>query len=188
MGAPAMRSRGSAIPLEAVSGTAMSELLTALHPPRPQKDLSSVCSDIRSSDILAAMSGPRRGVDDVLESFAIARASPIPLWFQVAQHLEQAITSGNLPQGTLLDNEIALAQRLGVSRPTMRRAMQQLVGGGLVARRRGIGTRVIQPKVRRPIELTSLHDDLSAGGQSPTTAVLRFESIGAVEEVADQLG
>ena len=134
------------------------------------------------------MSGPRRSVNDVLESFAIDRASPIPLWFQVAQHLEQAITSGDLAQGTLLDNEIALAQRLGVSRPTMRRAMQQLVGGGLVARRRGIGTRVIQPKVRRPIELTSLHDDLSAGGQDPTTTVLRFEAVGADPQVAERLG
>jgi GntR family transcriptional regulator len=134
------------------------------------------------------MSGPLRPANDVLESFAIDRASPIPLWFQVAQHLEQAIASGDLPQGTLLDNEIALAQRLGVSRPTMRRAMEQLVSGGLVARRRGIGTRVIQPKVRRPLELTSLHDDLSAGGQEPTTTVLGFESVAADAEVAARLG
>jgi GntR family transcriptional regulator len=134
------------------------------------------------------MSGPLRAENDVLGSFAIDRASPIPLWFQVAQHLEQAIASGDLPQGTLLDNEIALAQRLGVSRPTMRRAMEQLVSGGLVARRRGIGTRVIQPKVRRPLELTSLYDDLSAGGQDPTTTVLRFDAVGADAEVAARLG
>jgi len=133
------------------------------------------------------MSGPPRTAQDVIESFAIDRASPIPLWFQVAQHLEHAIASGDLPQGTLLDNEIALAQRLGVSRPTMRRAMEQLVSGGLVARRRGIGTRVIQPKVRRPLELTSLHDDLSAGGQQPSTAVLRFETVAADAEVAARL-
>lgn len=134
------------------------------------------------------MSGPPRTAQDVIESFAIDRASPIPLWFQVAQHLEQAIAAGDLPQGTLLDNEIALAQRLGVSRPTMRRAMEQLVAGGLVARRRGIGTRVIQPKVRRPLDLTSLHDDLSAGGQQPATSVLRFETVAAEAEVAARLG
>ena len=134
------------------------------------------------------MSGPTRTAQDVLESFAIDRASPIPLWFQVAQHLEQAIGNGDLPPGTLLDNEIALAQQLGVSRPTMRRAMEQLVGSGLVARRRGIGTRVIQPKVRRPLELTSLYDDLTAGGQQPTTTVLRFETVAAEAEVAERLG
>jgi DNA-binding GntR family transcriptional regulator len=133
------------------------------------------------------MSGARPTMSEVLDDLHIDRSSPIPLWFQVAQHLEQAITSGDLPQGTLLDNEIALAGRLGISRPTMRRAMEQLVGGGLVARRRGIGTRVIQPKVRRPLELTSLYDDLSAGGQEPATSVLRFETVEADEETADRL-
>ena len=36
--------------------------------------------------------------------------SPIPLWFQVAQHFEQSIAAGTLPQGTLLDNEIVLGR------------------------------------------------------------------------------
>lgn len=133
------------------------------------------------------MPAPRRSLDDVLEAFAIERGSPIPLWFQVAQHLEQSISSGALPQGTLLDNEILMAKRLGVSRPTMRRAMEQLVGQGLIVRRRGIGTRVVQPKVRRPLELTSLHDDLATSGQEPTTAVLRFETVAADPEIAARL-
>ena len=115
----------------------------------------------------------------MLTALAVDRSSPIPLWFQVAQHFEQSIAAGTLPQGSLLDNEIVLAERLGISRPTMRRAMEQLVDQGLVVRRRGIGTRVVQPKVRRPLELTSLHDDLSTTGQEPTTVVLRFETVGA---------
>jgi DNA-binding GntR family transcriptional regulator len=133
------------------------------------------------------MSGPPTSLRDVLAAFAIDRSSPIPLWFQVAQHLEQAIAEGSLPQGTLLDNEIALAERLGVSRPTMRRAMEQLVDQGLIVRRRGIGTRVVQPKVRRPLELTSLHDDLASTGQRPTTSVLGFEVLAADAEVARRL-
>jgi GntR family transcriptional regulator len=134
------------------------------------------------------MSAPPRALDDVVGALAIDRRSPIPLWFQVAQHLEQSIASGALPQGALLDNEIVLAERLGVSRPTMRRAMEQLVDQGLVVRRRGVGTRVVQPKVRRPLELTSLHDDLSSSGQQPSTAVLGFETVGAEAEVAARLG
>ena len=133
------------------------------------------------------MSAPPAPVAEVLETFAIDRSSPIPLWFQVAQHFEQSIAAGVLPQGSLLDNEIALAAQLGISRPTMRRAMEQLVDQGLIVRRRGIGTRVVQPKVRRPLELTSLHDDLASTGQHPTTAVLRFETVGAEAEVAGRL-
>jgi GntR family transcriptional regulator len=134
------------------------------------------------------MSAPIPPLEDVLASAAIDRGSPIPLWFQVAQHLEHAIATGALPQGALLENEIAMAERLGISRPTMRRSMEQLVDRGLIVRRRGIGTRVVQPKVRRPLELTSLHDDLATSGQEPATTVLRFETVGAGAEVASRLG
>lgn len=133
------------------------------------------------------MSAQPTPAPEALDTFAIDRASPIPLWFQVAQHFERAIAAGTLPQGALLDNEIVLAERLGISRPTMRRAMEQLVDQGLVVRRRGIGTRVVQPKVRRPLELTSLHDDLATSGQEPATTVLTFETVGAPAEVAARL-
>jgi GntR family transcriptional regulator len=122
-----------------------------------------------------------------LGSFTLDRSSPVPLYFQVAQHLEQAIDSGALPPGTLLLNEIALADALKLSRPTMRRAMQTLVDKGLVVRRRGIGTRVVQPKMRRPLELTSLHDDLRREGQTPRTKVLSFELVRATADISRRL-
>ena len=121
---------------------------------------------------------------DGMPRLVIDRNSPVPLYYQVAQHLESAINSGQLPTGTLLQNEVDLAQSLGLSRPTMRRAMQHLVDKGLVTRRRGIGTRVVQPKLRRPLELTSLYDDLDRAGKKPTTEVLSFEIVDAEEDVA----
>ena len=117
----------------------------------------------------------------------IDRSSPVPLYFQVAQHLEDAIHTGVLPTGTLFQNEVDLAASLGLSRPTMRRAMQHLVDKGLVVRRRGIGTRVVKPKLHRPLELTSLNDDLNRAGRKPTTEVLSFKRVEAADEVADRL-
>jgi GntR family transcriptional regulator len=116
------------------------------------------------------------------------RSSPVPLYFQVAQGLEAAISDGRLPPGTRLDNEVYLAEQLGLSRPTMRRAMQYLVDKGVLVRRRGIGTRVVQPKVRRPLGLSSLYEDLRSSGQSPTTRVLSLgpEPVGG--PVAQALG
>ncbi|MGH3713381.1 MAG: GntR family transcriptional regulator [Micromonosporaceae bacterium] len=116
------------------------------------------------------------------------RTSPVPLYFQVAQHLEHLIESGELPVGSRLDNEIALADQLGLSRPTMRRAIQHLVERGLLVRKRGVGTQVVHPKVRRPLELTSLHDDLRKTGRKPRTAVLSFEVQAANGTVAHALG
>jgi GntR family transcriptional regulator len=126
--------------------------------------------------------------EDALRRFVVDRGSPVPLYFQVAQHLENAINSGSIPVGTLIQNEVDLAASMGLSRPTMRRAMQHLVDKGLVVRRRGIGTRVVQPKLRRPLELTSLYDDLASAGREPTTEVLSFNTVEAHAEVAEQLG
>lgn len=103
----------------------------------------------------------------------VDRTSPVPLYFQVAQHLERVIEAGELPPGTRLDNEIDLAERLGLSRPTVRRAIQYLVEQGLLVRKRGVGTQVVHTKVRRSIELTSLYDDLAKAQQRPHTQVLR---------------
>lgn len=122
-----------------------------------------------------------------IADFAVDRSSPIPLYFQLAQHIEREIESGRIPNGALFENEIQLAEQFGLSRPTMRRAMQHLVDKGLIVRRRGIGTRVVQPKVRRPLELTSLYDDLAESGQSPTTAVIDLSHAEADETVAAQL-
>ena len=63
-----------------------------------------------------------------------------PLYFQVSRQIEAAIDSGVLAPGDRLENEISLADRWGLSRPTMRRAIQELVDKGLLVRRRGIGT------------------------------------------------
>jgi DNA-binding GntR family transcriptional regulator len=115
------------------------------------------------------------------------RASPVPLYFQVAQAMEAAILDGRLPPGTRLDNEVLLAEQLGLSRPTMRRAMQYLVDKGVLVRRRGVGTRVVQPKVRRPLGLSSLYEDLAGSGQSPTTKVLSLTVEPAGDTIAEAL-
>ena len=118
----------------------------------------------------------------------VDRSSPVPLYFQVAQHLERAIESGELPPGTQLENEIQLADQLGLSRPTMRRAMQYLVDRGLLVRKRGIGTQVAHPKFKRPVELTSLWDDLVRSGQQPATKVMSISQERLTGEIAHKLG
>ncbi|HEV2537631.1 MAG TPA: GntR family transcriptional regulator [Streptosporangiaceae bacterium] len=118
----------------------------------------------------------------------VDRSSPVPLYFQVAQHLEHMIESGELPMGTRLENETDLAGRLGLSRPTMRRAIEYLVGRGLLIRKRGIGTQVVQTKVTRQVELTSLYDDLAKTGRAPATKVASFRTEAADEALAAKLG
>ena len=120
--------------------------------------------------------------------FALDRGSPVPLYYQLAQQLEAAIEHGALAPGNLLGNEIDLSTRLGLSRPTVRQAIQSLVDKGLLVRRRGVGTQVVHSQVKRPLELSSLYDDLEAAGQGPTTQVVRNERVPASPDVAAALG
>lgn len=115
------------------------------------------------------------------------RTSPIPLYFQIAENLKQAIEDGTLKPGERLDNELDLTERLGVSRPTVRQAVQRLVEHGLVVRRRGLGTVVAAPRILRSVALSSLYDDLSAEGRHPATAVLAARDIEADDELASIL-
>ena len=107
-------------------------------------------------------------------SVVLERSSPVPLYFQVAQAFEKAILDGELRPGDRFENELALAKRLNLSRPTTRRAIQELVDKGMLVRKRGVGTQVVQSSVHRPVELTSLFDDLARAGQEPATKVLEY--------------
>src|SRR5215217_6938541 len=116
------------------------------------------------------------------------RSSPVPLYYQVSRQIEAAIDSGALAPGDRLENEISLADRWGLSRPTMRRAIQELVDKGLLVRRRGIGTQVVHGRVKRPMDLTSLFDDLTRSDQKPATQLLDRELVPAAAAVAERLG
>lgn len=123
----------------------------------------------------------------VLAGVRLDHFSPVPLYHQAAQALERAIEDGRLPRGSRLDGELDLAEQLGISRPTMRAALKQLVDKGLLIRRRGVGTMVATRPVRRAVALTSLFDDLKESGREPTTRVLDFEETVCPPEIAEQL-
>ncbi len=118
----------------------------------------------------------------------IDRDSPLPLYEQIARPIEAAITSGELPAGAMIEDEVSMAARLDVARPTARRALQELVTKGLLSRRRGVGTRVTPRHVHRPMKLSSLNEDLTDAGFTPSTKVLSYLVREATSEEAEKLG
>jgi DNA-binding GntR family transcriptional regulator len=116
------------------------------------------------------------------------REGPVPLYAQVAERFEALIADGTLPSGTRLENEIAMGERFGLSRPTMRRAIQVLVDKGLLVRRRGVGTQIVHGSITRRAELSSLWDDLAQDDRAPRTEVLLYELLEPTPELAQQLG
>jgi GntR family transcriptional regulator len=118
----------------------------------------------------------------------LERNSPVPLYYQVAQSIEHAINTGALAPGDRLENELSLTKRLGLSRPTARQAIQELVNKGLLVRKRGVGTQVVRSQFRRTEALSSLNEDIIKAGKTPSTRLLDF-SLGKLDQdIRDAIG
>lgn len=104
----------------------------------------------------AATSHIRKCAAPIELDVALDPTSPVPLYHQLAMAIEEALTTGSLLPGDRLESEAALASRLGLSRPTVRHATEQLVRKGLLVRRRGVGTQVVRAQIDRATRLASI--------------------------------
>jgi GntR family transcriptional regulator len=88
---------------------------------------------------------------------------PVPLYHQIVADLRKHVGRRKLKPGDLLPTEEQLCRQYGVSRITVRRAVDDLIVEGLVVRRRGVGTFVAEPHAAsRSVGLTgSLFDALA---------------------------
>src|SRR5712691_1057982 len=81
--------------------------------------------------------------------------------------------------GDAIPSERQLCIDLGVSRLTVRAALDDLVREGYLVRRRGAGTFVAEPKVAKGIDITSFSDDMIARGLTPGSRTLDLREIAA---------
>ena len=117
----------------------------------------------------------------------LSRASPEPLYRQLARHLESAI--GKLAPGDRLDSEGQLSERFGVSRITVRQAIEELARKQLVVRKQGKGTFVTKPAVQHDLRrLHGLLASLFAQSDAASTELLRYELATPPPNIALLLG
>lgn len=83
---------------------------------------------------------------------------------------------GAFEVGSAIPAERRLAGDMGVSRPTLRAAIDELVREGLLSRRQGSGTFVTEPKIALPLTMTSFSDDMLRRGMRPDSRVLGFSA------------
>jgi GntR family transcriptional regulator len=82
----------------------------------------------------------------------------------------------DLEPGDALPSERRLVEDLGVSRPTLRQAVDGLVAEGLLERRHGSGTYVAEPRIAVPLTMTSFTEDMIRRGMKPGGRVLSFRT------------
>lgn len=112
-----------------------------------------------------------------------------PVYVQIAENLLDQIESGELSPGDRLPPERELSKKLGVSRLTLRRALQKLEQQGLLTRRQGAGTFVSAPKIEQQAEvIISFTKNMQRRGYIPGAEIVEFKKENAKKSVADSLG
>jgi len=85
-----------------------------------------------------------------------------PLWKQIMQALRRDIIDGSMPPGHRLPTELELADRFRVNRHTVRRALAELQGEGLLTIEQGRGTFVREQVLDYPVSRrTRFRENLS---------------------------
>ncbi|HTK92075.1 MAG TPA: GntR family transcriptional regulator [Verrucomicrobiae bacterium] len=120
---------------------------------------------------------------------AVHRLEPGPpsLYFQLHQHLVERIRAGEFGPSVPLPTEMELCEQYGVSRITVRRALDALADERLISRRRGVRTFVVEPPVKSIALTGSLDDALSYSGDL-SLKLLSTEEVRPSPVVAQALG
>lgn len=111
-----------------------------------------------------------------------------PLWTAIRDTLRDEITTGQYRGGDRLPTEARLADRFGVNRHTVRRALADLGEAGLVHARRGAGVYVAHTRTSYPLgRRVRFHQNLYAAGQAPAKRTLSLETRNADPREAEAL-
>ena len=103
-----------------------------------------------------------------------------PLYAQLMHQLQADIHRGLYPVGSRIPPEHELEMNYGVSRVTVRRALQELTGEGLLERKQGKGTFVSMPRGKMQLKsLHSFHDSCHINHVRPSTDVIHIRECAA---------
>jgi len=106
-----------------------------------------------------------------------------PLYEQAVRRIRGMIESGDYPLGCTIPNETELCEVFGVSRITVRRAVEELVRQGLLEKKQGKGTFVTSPGPSMDLqEVNSFHEACRRRGSKASSKVIHVKMIPADEK------
>jgi GntR family transcriptional regulator len=105
--------------------------------------------------------------------FKVDHDSPLPLYSQMREGLLALLKEGQFEEGDSFPTERELVQKYGVSRITVRRALDELVREGYLIARQGKGTFVAKPKISRHVpQMRSFSQEMADQGQRAGSRLL----------------
>lgn len=120
-------------------------------------------------------------------SHDIDSQSPIPLYAQLKAALLMLIRNGDLKPHERLPSERELSQKYGISRMTIRQALQSLIREGLLYTRIGKGTYVGEIRLEQGRTLTGFSQEMVRRGLKPSSILLEASIVPASGEIAAAL-
>ena len=118
----------------------------------------------------------------------IERDGKRAVYSQISERIAKDISTRYRP-GERLPSEHELAARFAVNRHTVRHAIDGLVAAGLIERRRGLGTFVLDGPIAYPLHAQArFTENVEALGRAHDSRVIHTATIPAEEGVANRLG
>ena len=106
----------------------------------------------------------------------LKKGSSVPLYKQLFEVIEQQISDGELKEGQQLMTEAELSAEYGVSRITVRKALELLVEDGSLVKRQGVGAFVAERKMHRRVEgIMGFTQNCAAEGKKAGAVLLAAE-------------
>ena len=110
------------------------------------------------------------------------------LYFQLYDKFYEMIMSGEYPPGSLLPTETEIMNQYKISRITVRKAMDMLLGDGLITKKRGYGTCVQQRKVEQTMQrVLHFSEEMQKKGMKSSTKMIHNEIVPATIQIAQAL-
>lgn len=119
-------------------------------------------------------------------NLAIDHKSKLPLHIQVENLMRKLIETPEVRNGAFLPKEVELANRLGVSRNTIRQATNKLEYEGLLVRKKGVGTKIAEKKSLSTglDHWYSFTQEMKESGVKVANLELKVEEVNADEKLA----
>ena len=118
----------------------------------------------------------------------LALESEQPLYSQLIAIIKRSITTGEVGVGALLPSEAELCENYHISRNTVRQAIGALEEDGFVVRKRGKGTFVSDPSMRRKSVQYSFTTEISQQGKTPSSTLITFDVMKASPGIREIMG
>lgn len=111
-----------------------------------------------------------------------------PIYAELSEYLVQAIKNGDYAVGSLMPTELEIAAERGVSRATVRAALDRIASMGFVTRQKGVGTRVVAANPHGYNASTASLEELAHFGAATERVLIDQQEIVTDEELAPRMG